>query len=152
MQSSSQLPLLMSQSIIPGLYGVLLYIVIIGVAVDLFIPSSAVVPDVATIVDVDTVISPSVLVSVVRIVINIVALVPLSVVVSAVVVETDGVELPPTAAVAFAAVITVDTAGIWVDVEPLLRASVVVSAVIIGIGVTTCTYEKRKIKNKLLKS
>ena len=128
----------MSQSIIPGLYGVLLYIVIIGVAVVLFIPSSAVVPEVVTIADVAEVISSSVVVFLAGTVIDIVALAPVSVVVFAVGTESNGIELPPPAVVVFAIVITVDVAGIWVDLEPLVMASVVVSAVVIGIGVITC--------------
>ena len=141
----------MSQLIGPGLYGVLLYIVIIGVAADLFIPSSAVALDVVTIVDVPTVISSSLVLSVVGIVIDVVTLVTLSVLVSAVVTETNGGELPPPAVVLLVAVLTIDVVGIWVDVESLDLPSAVLSALVSGIGVITCTYGKRKIKKKTLK-
>ena len=142
----------MSQSIAPGLYGVLLFIVITGVAVELFIPSSTVAPAVVTIVDGPTVVSPSVVVSAVGIVNDVVALVPLSVVVSAVAIETNSGKLPPPAVVLLAAVIAIDVVGIWDNVEPLDVASAAVSAVVIDIGVVTCTYEKRKIKNNTLKT
>lgn len=140
----------MSQSIGPGLYGVLLYVVINGIAVELFIPSSTVATAVVNIVDGP--ISPYVVVSAVGIVNDVVAFVPLSVVVSAVTIETNGGELPPPDVVLLAAVITIDVVGIWVDVEPLDVASAAVSVVVTGIGVITCTYEKRKIKNKTLKT
>lgn len=125
----------MSQSIGPGLYGVLLYIVITGVAVELFIPSSTVAPAVVTVVDGP--ISPYVVVSTVGIVNDVVVFVPLFVVVSAVAIETNGGELPPPDVVLLAAVITIDVVGIWVDIEPLDVASAPVSAVVIGIGVIT---------------
>ena len=105
--SSSQFPLLIPQSIGPGLYGVLLYIVIIGVIVVLYIPPSVLLLVVVTVVGIAVVISPFVVVSTVDMVIDVATLVPPFVVASAVVIETNGVELLPPAVVLSAVVITV---------------------------------------------
>ena len=140
--SSSQLPLLMSQSIGPGLRDILLFIVIIGVDVVIFISPSAVVPVVVTNVDVAEVIFPFTVASVVGTVIDIVALVPLSVVVSAVVIEANVVKLLLPAVVIFAAVIMIDVVDNWVDVEPLVMVSEVVFTVVIGIGIVTKEFTK----------
>ena len=154
MHSSSQFPLLISQSIGPGLYVVLLYIEVIGVTVVLYIPPSVVLLVFVTVIGIAVVISPSVVVSMVGIVIDGVTLVPPFVVASETngVTETNGVELPPPSVVLSAVVTTVDVVVIWVDVVPLVIVSVVVSAVVIGSRVVTCTCRKRKIKNKSMKT
>lgn len=137
----------MSQSTGPGLYWfVLLYIVIFGLDVVLFMASPAVVPVVVTIADVAEVVSPSVVVSVVGI--DVVALASLYVVVSAVVIENNVAELPPTAVVLFAVAITTDVVDNLVDVVPIAMVSEVVSVAVMTIGVFTCTYKKCKINNK----
>ena len=137
----------MSQSTGPGLYWfVLLYIVIFGLDVVLFMASPAVVPVVVTIADVAEVVSPSVVVSVIGI--DVVALASLYVVVSSVVIENNVVELPPTAVVLFAVAITTDVVDNLVDVVPIAMVSEVVSVAVMTIGVFTCTYKKCKINNK----
>lgn len=117
----------------------------------LFIPLSAVVPVVVT--GFDGKVSPYVVVSVVEFAIDFVALVLAEIVFCAGFSGTNCVELPPSA---------LDICGVmgenivlvvvWVDVEPLVMVSAVVSAVAIGVGLVTCTYKNRKIKHNTFRT
>lgn len=116
----------------------------------LFIPLSAVVPVVVT--GFDGKVSPYVVVSVVEFAIDFVTLVLAVIVFCAGFSGTNCVELPPSALDICGVMAESIVVVVWVDVEPLVMVSAVVSAVAIGVGLVTCTYKNRKIKHNTFRT